>query len=188
MSSYTYDPAIGPDGYVPGLLDRYTAAISETFPRCTPTGDISALTTAQLFLYAIPFIGGKAIKNITVGSGTTAADTPLNQWFALYSLARAKLAVTADDTTTAWLADTEKTLAFATAYTPPLSGWGYVGIMVKATTPPTLDGITMKNTARSARVPILGGASSAGQTTAALAPATAGAITAAAVIPYIYLS
>lgn len=65
---------------------------------------------------------------------------------------------------------------------------GYVGIMVKATTPPTLTGVAFANTIAQAVVPILGGGSTTTLTNPASAPATAGAITVAATMPYAYLS
>lgn len=105
------------------------------------TGQVSlvtqVMTSVPIFLAA-----GDVITNISFRSGATAAGTPTNWWFALYSSAStpALLAQTADQTTTAWAANTTMTKALATAQTISASGIYWVGIMVKATTVPTLVG------------------------------------------------
>jgi hypothetical protein len=87
---------------------------------------------------------GDLVTSLTFKSGATAAGTPTNWWYGLYSTAAtpALLAQTADQLTAAWAANTAKTVALATAYPVPASGWYYAAVMVKATTVPTLVGLT----------------------------------------------
>ncbi len=95
------------------------------------------MTSVPIFLH-----GGETITNISVRSGATAANTPTNYWFALYSAAGtpALLAQTADQTSTAWATNTTKTLALATPQVISSEGVYWVAIMVKATAAPSLLG------------------------------------------------
>ena len=105
------------------------------------TGHV-ALTTEVMTSLPIKFVAGEVVTNLSFRSGATAAGTPLNWWFALYddSATPALLAQTADQTTTAWAANTTKTLALATAQTIDATGVYWVSIMMKATTVVTLLG------------------------------------------------
>lgn len=116
----------------------------ENFPRIHCNTNVSALTTQIMTSVAIPLQAGDVVTNLTFRSATTAASVPTNWWFALYSNAStpALLAQTADQTTGAWAANTTKTLALSAAYQVTVSGIYYAAIMVKATTPPTLAGLT----------------------------------------------
>jgi hypothetical protein len=105
------------------------------------TGHV-ALVTQVMTSVPVKLYAGDVVTNISVRSGATAAGTPTNWWFALYSSAAtpALLAQTADQTTTAWAANTTKTVALATAQTITATGIYWVGVHVKATTVPTLMG------------------------------------------------
>lgn len=170
--------------YDPSVLSNLDFALSaagtiaETIPRslCLETS-LSALTSGTLYLCAIHLRAGQRVNAISVASGTTAAASPLNQWFALYDQNRGLLRQTVNDTTNAWAGSTIKTLALTSQYTVTYTGLHYVGIMVEATTVPTLRGLA-KGTVVSALPPTLHGNSTAGLTTTA--PATAAAITATA--------
>lgn len=117
-----------------------TTKLASTFQRAQAVeANIGILSTGRLSVAAIFLPKGLPVTSITFMSATTAASVPLNQWFALFDDARGKLAVTADDTTTAWAANTAKTLTvtggpFVTTY----AGLYYVGLMVLATTVPTI--------------------------------------------------
>jgi len=102
--------------------------------------DLTCLTTQVMTSVAVALQSGLLISNISFKSGATAADTPTNCFFALYDTSGALLAQSADQTTTAWAANTVRTLALATAQRISTAGVYYVGCMVKATTPPTLVG------------------------------------------------
>lgn len=104
--------------------------------------DVPAAATGVLCSVALYLQDGDTVTNLTFISGATAAGTPTNYFFALYSGAGALLAQTADQLTAAWAADTAKTLPLATAQKITKSGIYYAAISVTATTVPTLVGTT----------------------------------------------
>src|ERR1044072_6557332 len=95
------------------------------------------MTSVPIFLPA-----GDLVTNLSFVSGATAAGTPTNWWFALYSMdaTPALLGQAADQTLAAWAANTVKTLALTTAYRVMKTGLYYAAINVTATTPPSLMG------------------------------------------------
>lgn len=146
-----------------------------------------ALTTQVMTSVPVFLAAGDVITNVSIFVGTTAAGTPTNWWLALYSNAAtpALLAQSADQLTGALAANTKQTLALATAQTISKSDVYWVGIMVKATTVPTLLG--------SATVPpILTGernlAQTSGSALTTTAPATIATPTATRFAPYVVLS
>lgn len=151
--------------------------------------DLAALATGVMTSVAVPVQTGELISSITFVSGATAADTPLNWWFALYDSAGAKLAQSADQTTTAWAASTVKTLALATAQRISAAGVVYAAVMVKATATPTLIG---KNVALAvAAGGILSSkvlAQTSGSTLTTTAPATIATPTSVPTIPFCVLT
>jgi hypothetical protein len=97
--------------------------------------------------------------------------------FGLYSAARALLATSTDQLTTAWAATTMKTLAMTVPYLVPTTGIYYIGMFMAATTIITSKGMTAKTGGQlAAAAPILHGATSDTGLTTTL-PANAGAIT-----------
>lgn len=168
-----------------------SGALAENMSRMQITGtNVSPLSTGRMTLVGgIVVPGGATVSTITFYSGTQALVTGSNQWFALYDTARAKLAVTADDTSTAWAANTYKTLTLSATYTPSVDTAVYVGICVVASTVPSLRCNTdMGFTGITNQAPILAGTSDSGLTNPASAPATAAALTAQNFIPYCYVS
>lgn len=150
------------------------------------TTDLTALATGVMTTVALPLQAGDTVTNITVKSGATAAGTPTAYWFALYSPAGALLAQTADQTSTAWAANTVKTLALATAQNVTAAGVYYVGLMVTATTPPTLIGKTVGIAGAAASIlssKVL--AQTSGSTLTTTAPATIATPTTVATIPFV---
>jgi hypothetical protein len=152
-----------------------TGTISETIPReSCPEVNTTAAASGTLRMDAIYLVAGQLVSNITIASATTAAGTPTNYFFALYDINRNLRAVSANQTTTAWPANTVKTLAMITPYRVPTSGLYYIGYMMTATTVATLKGGTAKTGAQLAgAVPILHGTSTTGLTTAMPDPAAA---------------
>lgn len=154
-----------------------TGTIAETGPRelCPETNSAAPTASGTLFLTAVYLAAGQLVSNITISSATTAAGTPLNYFFALYSVAtRNLLAQSANQTTTAWAANTVKTLAMTTPYRVPTSGPYYIGIMMVATTVVTTKGFAVKTGGQlSGTTPILHGTSTTGLTTALPDPAAA---------------
>jgi hypothetical protein len=150
------------------------------------TGSVS-LVTQVMTAVPIKLAAGDVITNISFQSGATAAGTPTNWWFALYSNAAtpALLAQTADQLTGAWAAFTVQTKALATAQTIVTTGVYWVAIMVKATTVPTLLGAL-------AVKPIVTGernlSVSSGSALTTTAPATLATPTVKNFVPYVVLT
>lgn len=165
-------------------------AIAETMPReLCPSNDLtSTLTSGRLSLFGIDLAAGKEISQITFVSGGTALVTGSNQWFALYDRDLALLEVTDDDTSTAWAANSAKTLGLATSVTPTYDGLHYVGICVVAATPPSLRGMLTGHAALLALTPSLSHTADTGLTNPASAPATATSSGNEIRRPYAYVS
>jgi hypothetical protein len=140
------------------------------------------MTSVPIYLYA-----GDVITNISARSGATAAGTPTNWWFALYdnSGTPALLSQAADQTSTAWAANTTKTLALGSAQTITKSGIYWVGIMVTATTPPTLLGCVGAPAIVTGERNL---SQSSGSSLTATAPSTITSVTAKQFIPYVVLT
>jgi hypothetical protein len=149
------------------------------------SADLAALTTQVMLTVAVPVPAGELVTNITIKSGATAANTPTNYWFALYDASGNLLSQTADQTSTAWAANTVKTLALATPQRIAAAGVVYVGIMVKATAVPSLIG---KNVGiAGAAASILGSkvlAQTSGSSLTDTAPATIATPTTVATVPF----
>jgi hypothetical protein len=152
---------------------------AETFGRhILNEGNISALTTQRLRMQAIWLRAGTVISSISFASATTALSAGSNQIFGLYDISRNRLAFTNNDTSTAWAANTVKTLALntPTVYIVPTSGLYYLGIMVHGTVP-TLKGMTALTASQLHGIaPILNGLASDTTLTTTI-PNPAGAIT-----------
>ena len=170
LAEYTYQPPAKANLGITGTL-------AETIPReICPEVNTTAPASGTLGMMLIYLTAGQLISNITMSSATTAAGTPTNYFFALYDANRNLLAQSANQTTTAWPANTVKTLAMTTPYRIPTSGPYYIGYMMTATTVATLKGGTARTGGQLANsAPIIYGTSTTGLTTSL--PATAAAIT-----------
>lgn len=116
----------------------------ETTSRIRAGGETQP-SSGYLYLVPVWLPKGVALSNITFISGNTAAGTPTNCWFTLHDRNRVAVARTGNATTTAWAANTARTLAIAqttagnaTTYTTTYTGLHYLGIMATATTMPSL--------------------------------------------------
>lgn len=149
------------------------------------TSNNTAAGTGVMLSTPLYLEAGDTVTNLTFRSATTAAGTPTNWWFALYSSATtpALLAQTADQTSTAWAANTVKTVALATAQQISTTGIYWAAVMVAASTVPTLYGITLHSSAA-----VLTGqvilAQTSGSSLTTTAPATIATPTAATTVPY----
>lgn len=166
---------------------------AESMSRLISGTDNAAAATGVLLSVAVPLQAGDIVTNITFVSGATAADTPLNWGFALYSSATtpARLAQSADQTTTAWAANTAKTLALATAQLITVPGIYYAAIWMKATAVVTLWGTTVGNAVMADNIGTLGHkvlAQTSGSTLTATAPSTIATPTVVATVPYCALT
>lgn len=153
--------------------------------------DTAALTTQVMTGVGIALQAGDVVTNLTFLSGATAAGTPTNYWFALYSVAAtpALLGQSADQLTAAWAADTPKTLALASPVLITVPGWYVAVCMVKATTPPSLVGATMGRAAAAGAIAgskVLSSTSGSALTTTA--PATFATPTTIAAVPLVVVS
>lgn len=168
-----------------------TNAISESiFGRAFNTNQ-SFLSSGRLGLVALKTLpGGVTVNTITFVSATTAAGTPTNQWFCLVDQSLNVLAKTNDDTTTAWAGNSAKTLTISGGYTPADDIAVYAGIVVAATTVPTLAVQQLASGSNIATLaPKLSGNSTTGLTNPASLGATAAAISGNEnIIPYAYVS
>ena len=152
-----------------------SGALYETFDRdlCDEV-NTAALSSGRLSLQAIYLPAGVTISSISFWSATTAGGTLTNQLFGLYDNNLNLLRSSNNDTSTAWAANSKKTLSLTSSFTTTYSGLHYLGIMVAATTVPTLKGNTAKTGGQlGAAAPSIGGTSNTGLTTALPATATA---------------
>jgi hypothetical protein len=152
----------------------------ETMDRNTcPEVNTTVATTGQIWLQAVWLTAGTAVNNISFHSATTAASVPTHYCFGLYDTNRNMLATTADQTSTAWGANTIKTLATTATYTVPTTGLYYLAFMVVATTVPTLKGGTARTGGQLATTtPQIGGISSTTYTTGTAPAGPLGSLTA----------
>lgn len=152
---------------------------AETFPRqWLDETNVSLLSTGRVSMQSIWLVAGTVLTSISISSATTAANTPTNQLFGLYDGSRNLLATTSNDTTTAWGANTVKTLHLTAQYTVPSTGLYYIGVMVTATTVPTIKGNAAPSGSQlHGLAPILNGTSSTGITTTLPNPAAAITVT-----------
>lgn len=170
-----------------GRFTRATAAIAESWPRLgTPNVNVAPLTTQQLYVCAIDLPANLTITGASFTTGTQAAVVPTNWWYTFSTSARVVKAVTADQLTAAMAASTDLPVAFGTPYTTTAAGLYYVGIMAKADTVPSLQGLTT-TAVMNTTAPILAGTSNTAQTTPPALAATLTAVTAGTIQPYFYL-
>jgi hypothetical protein len=154
-------------------------------------GNLSALTTQVMTSVALPLNAGDLVTSLTFMSATTAANTPTNWWFALYSPASALIAQSADQESAAWGANTAKTLALSAPHLVTAAAVYYAAIMVKASTPPTLVGTALHHANVAANIGTLGFkvlAQTSGSSLVASAPTTIATPTAVATVPLVIAS
>ena len=170
-----------------------TAAAFETWPRSAGfTGSSQSLApSATVTMYAIELPAGVTVSNISVMSGTVAAIAPTVQFFGLYTTSStnstvSRLATSADDGSTAWGANTLKTLAMTTPYAVVTSGLYYVAVLVTAATVP--DFIAATSVAHAATVTLAPRASGFYDTAQSSLPATATYSSANSLVAYAYTS
>lgn len=165
-------------------------ALAQTLPRIgTSIANLgSALASGTLCVWAVELFANQTVSAATFLSGTTALASATHQWAILLDGDRQALAVSADDTTGAWAANAPKTFSYAEPYRVTTSGLYYVGLMVAATTVPSLLGIADAQTAVSALPPMTAATADTSQTTPPTLPFTAADFTVKAQHVYAYLS
>ena len=162
----------------------------ETMPR---NGQIwsrtNALSSGVMHHTAIVLYAGDVVTKIGFASGATAAVSPTAWWFALYSNAStpALLAQTADQTSTAWAADTIKEVSLSSQQTITQSGVYYIALCMTAGTPISTIGFDANNGANAGLSGPTGVKRLAGTSGSALggtAPATITSVTASRYVNY----
>lgn len=166
----------------------------QNMPRELADNSIGVLASGRMSLAGVRVYPGLVISKITFVSGTVAGASLTNQWFSLSTIDgnRTLLAVTADDLTNAWVANTPKTLTLATPYTIPQNIYGiYAGCLVAGTTPPQLQGAPGSNgvvSSGTAFTPMLSANSGSGITVPLLPGATLSAFAQSAPPAYVIFS
>ncbi len=135
------------DFWLPQNPDDSTPAIAENVPmgrfQSAAMANLAVLTSGVLYLAGgMVLPEGVPVNRLRFLSGDTAADTPTHQWACLLDRKGRVLAVTEDQEDSAWAADSFKTFEFADPYEAPGPMPVYVGLMVEATTPPSLVGFS----------------------------------------------
>lgn len=174
----------GPQG-VEGLPPA--GALGQTYARGVGAGNQAMLSTGRLHMVGLSLPTGTTVANVAFMTATTAVSAPTNYWFGLFDLNRLCLRLTANQLTAAWAANTVKPLALTAPFVTTYTGLHYLGIMVAATTVPTLTGVA--STAQSNTIaPIAVGTSNTGMTTPPGLPFTANALTGSANTPWGYVT
>lgn len=132
------------------------SAIAESYGRVNATLAAQTLTTTQGYYTAVELAEGDVITNI-VFTSVGASSSITNQFAGLYNSALGKIVVSADQTTTAWGANTERVFVLATPYTVPVGGAGLFYFLLGLTGSglPTIAGVTGLPTLN-ARTPAVG--------------------------------
>lgn len=168
------------------------SGVAETFSRAGARTEnlASALTSGRLYLIGgIVLQGGVTYNTIHFVTGSTALGTGSNQWFCLVDQSFNVLAKTNDDTNAAWGANTDKGLTISGGYTPGADIAVYVGVVVVASTMPTLQGVAYSLTTISGLGRSMGGNSTTGLTNPASLGATCASTTTAGLgQPYAYVT
>lgn len=118
--------------------------IRSSISRIDVGSDTAAISTGTMLSTALLLFAGDVVTNLTFTTGVTALSGGTHWFFALYDTQAtpALIAQTADQTNTAWGANTAKTVALSAPYTVPTTGFYRAAVSVTATTVPTLMGRT----------------------------------------------
>lgn len=130
---------------------------------------------------------GQTVTSISFLTGTTAATSPTHQWFCLTDQNGNILGKTTDDTNHAWGANSVKTLALSTPWTPTTDTAVNIGIVITASTVPSLVGATSA-TSTNNLTPIIAGSGDTGLTGPSSLGSSVSVFNASTVNPFCYLS
>lgn len=189
---------VGSTGYLIPLRDRLRTK-DPWRPEGTKAENISRVGTDAKNLATILtsgtlyMIGGlilpsdEEITAVHIYTATTAAVEPTHSWVVLCNQNERKiLARSADKTTTALGANSKITYALEAGYKPSVEEpMVYVGLLVTATTTPTLRGIEHENSFPRNQAPIICGTSNAGLTVPLAVGESVNAITGTSKLPFV---
>jgi hypothetical protein len=175
------------DGYLAS-----TGTLGESLPRNGQMNSAVSLSSGTLLMTALFLQSGVTVGHLATASGGATFSGPTHWWFALYDNNLGLLAITADQTSTAWAANTYKTLAVATiaagasaTFVTTYTGLYYFGVAATwSSTGPNIMGLVQSSAALTTLAPALAGASDTGLTTPSAFPHTATAITPSANVTY----
>ncbi len=162
-----------PSGYKVASHDRLSSSLVDL--------GTTVLTSGTLRLVAMVLAPGLTITKLAFVSGATALSGGSNQWACLLDNTYKTLAISADATSGTWAANALKSFTMSSSYqikTAP--GIYYAGLMVNATTPPSLIGTTDVNSVVALLSAAVTGNSSSGLTTPVSLPSPASAPSGAA--------
>jgi hypothetical protein len=170
---------------------RDPSILGETISRLGQVNSILTLASGTLQMTAMYLPANVTIGHLATSSGSVSASGPTHWWFGLYDSSLNQLAVTADQTSTAWSLNTYKSLAVATiasgasaTFTTTYTGLYYFGIVETwSGTGSNLMGVSQTGIGIISQSPVLCGTSDTGQTTPPAFPHTATSIT-ASTIPF----
>lgn len=114
-----------------------TGALAESIPR-TQVSASSAFTSGNLLIQSIYLPAGVSVGHIGFGTGTIAGATMTHWWAALLDNTYKQQAHSADQTSGAIGLSTWFNLAMATPFVTTYSGTYYLGLMIAASTMPTI--------------------------------------------------
>lgn len=170
---------------------RPQGALGETIPFAGAGANTAGPASGTLLLAGgITLPAGQQTSGCRWISGTTPAGAPTRQWACLVRASDlAVLAKSADAGAAAWAATTLKSFAWTTPYAPVTDEPVYVGLVVVATTPPSLRGQSGSlATAQQRGAPFPAASSTAALTDPASLGAVAGALTALGEQPWAALT
>lgn len=164
---------------------RDPSILGETISRMGHVNTAFTLSSGTLQMTAIYLPANAVVGHLAACSASAGITGPTNWWFGLYDNNLVQLATTANQTTTAWAANTYKSLAVATiasgassTFTTTYSGLHYFGVLATwSTTAPSLMACALISSGLPSQSPVLCGTSDTGQTTPPAFPHTATALT-----------
>jgi hypothetical protein len=163
----------------PQRSNKPTGALGQTHDRTASTST-QALTSGRLYVVGYDFRAGDVVTSITFYSTATAISGGTHGWAAVFTSGIVPLGQSTDDTSVAWAASTAKTFTMSAPVVIPSDGFGYLGLMIAATTPPSVE-CTVPGSASQLAAPAVGGQSTLSGLTGT-APNPGAAITGGVVI------
>lgn len=139
-----------------------TSELAETYPRRFVTSNAMTLTSGTLYRCGIHLPKGLTVTSITFAS-IGAAGAMTHQFFGLYDSSLVLLRSTGDDTSTAWGANTLKTLNLTSTFPTTYAGLHFIALLVVGT-PPTIANTTQAQALSSAAPQMNGNTSDTSQT------------------------
>jgi hypothetical protein len=164
---------------------RDPSILGETFSRLGHINTAFTLSSGTLQVTAMYLPAGVPVGHLAASTDGAGINGPTHWWFNLLDSSLNQLAVTADQTSTAWTLNTYKSLAVATiasgastTFTPTYTGLYYFGMAATwSSSGPSIMGVVQTGTGITGQSPILCGQSDTGLTTPPGFPHTATAIT-----------